>query len=260
LCAYVISLPLHVNSALLLQVNAVFLSLALGVGLRVYQMPDIVRHSTSETAHLHWARSSGTFFAITTLGLLEGQLPLYALGQMARLDQAGMFQAANLVVGVVAMGLAAVNLPLQPRLAEAWARGDKAAVQRLVTETARLASIAALPVVLLMLIMPETILGLYGEQYMQAATALRILAIGQMFNALAGSCGMLLLMTGHQRVVMQGAALALLINIGAAYVFIPRYEVSGAAFAVALSIIVWNVFYVAYAMRKLGVRTFLKAA
>ena len=81
-------------------------------------------------------------------------------------------------MGLIAIGLAAVNSPLQPKLAAAWSRGEKAEAQRLITVTARMSIIIALPAVLVLLLFFETVLRLYGVQYVPAARALRILAMG----------------------------------------------------------------------------------
>ena len=202
-----------------------------------------------------WLISALPFLGIAVLNMLESQVSLYLVGYLGDSKQAGLFQVANLLVGLIAIGLAAVNSPLQPKLAAAWSRGEKAEAQRLITVTARMSIIIALPAVLVLLFFTETVLRLYGVQYVEAAQALRILAIGQLVNAAAGSCGILLMMTGHQRVVMQGTALALLFNVAVAYLAIPRFGVAGGALAATLGLVCWNTVYVAYALVRLDLNT-----
>ena len=64
-------------------------------------------------------------------------------------------------------------------------------------------------------------------------------------------------MTGHQRVVMQGTALALLFNVAVAYLAIPRFGVAGKkrALGATLGLVCWNTVYVAYALVRLDLNT-----
>ncbi len=252
---YASALEMTAGSALLIQTGAALLALGFGSWLLTRRLPEPARQAMSETTHRQWLRSSGIFLAITIVGMLEGQVPLYLLGHLAGPEQAGLYQAANQIVGVVAMGLVAINMPLQPKLAATWARGNAQHAQQLVTETARLGTGIALAAMMAVMVFAEAILRIYGVQYAEAAHALRILAAGQLINAAAGSCGVLLMMAGYQRVVMQGTAVALLINASIAYLFIPEYGLLGGALAAMLAMIFWNVYFAVYAKIKLGVDT-----
>lgn len=252
---YVFAKKIDADSALLIQMVAVLLALGFGSWSLDRRLPKVLRQTKAETTHLHWFRSSGIFLAITMLGLLEGQVPLYFVGHLAGAQQAGLYQAAIQLVTLIAIGLVAINMSLQPRLAASWARGDIQHVQQFITETARMGTGIALAGMLVIMVFAEVILRIYGAQFAEAAHALRILAVGQMVNAAAGSCGILLMMTGHQRVVMQGTALAVLLNVIICYLAVPEYGAMGGAMATMLGMILWNVLFSAYAKIKLGLNT-----
>ncbi len=253
--AYFAYTNISTANALGMQLAAIILALVAGTWWLYTRQPELLKAARCEPPQ--FARLLGTlpFLGIALIAMAEGQVALYLLGYLSGTKQAGLFQAANQIVGLISIGLVAVNMPLQPKLAAAWARKDKPHAQKLITETAHMGAVISLAGVLIVFIFAEIVLGLYGSQYVEAADALRILAVGQIVNAAAGSCGILLMMTGHQKVVMLGMVLALLLNICIAYWAIPLFGVAGGALAATVGMVFWNVFYVIYALFRLRLNT-----
>jgi O-antigen/teichoic acid export membrane protein len=249
------SAQINTANALGIQFVAIVFAIIAVSWLLSTKQPEQLKVAISKPPPGLWVMACMPFLSITLISLLEAQAPLYILAYLGGAEQAGLYQAANQLVGIVAIGLVSVNMPLQPKLSAAWARSDLGQAQGLVTETARMAAGIGMIGVLLLLVFAEAILRLYGQQYIEASQALRILAIGQLVNALSGSCGIVLLMTGHQRIVVQGLAAALLLNFGVAYWAIPAFGMSGAALAVTVGIVFWNIYYVFSALNILGLNT-----
>lgn len=172
--------------ALGMQLGAIVLALLVGTWWLTTRQPAPLKIATPEPPPNAWLLTTLPFLGIALITTLGSQVSLYLVGYLGGAQQAGLFQAANQLAGVIAIGLIAVNMPLQPKLAAAWARGDKQQAQRLVAETARMGTGIALVGILAILIFAETVLRLYGAQYVEAAHALRILAVGQVANAAAG--------------------------------------------------------------------------
>lgn len=255
--AYVASVNVNAGHALGLQLLVVVLSLALGTWWLLTLQPDQLKTAAPEIPSRAWIQESLPFLGIALITMLEGQVSLYMLGYLVGAEQAGLFYAANQLVSLIVIGLIAVNMPLQSKLASAWSRGDKVQAQRLVTEAARLGTGLALVGALVMLFFPKTILHLYGSQYIEASSALMVLVMGQLFNAVAGSCGILLMMTGHQKEVFRGVAFAMVINVLFCFFLIPYFVITGAAIATASGLAVWNVYLVLRASKITGIRTTL---
>jgi O-antigen/teichoic acid export membrane protein len=258
--AYVTVVHAGAFHALAMQLVAVGAALAVGTWWLVIRRPAELKAAVLEVPQRAWLRDALPFLAITMINALAGQVSLYLLGYLGGAGHAGLYHAANQLVGVITIGLVAVNMPLQPKLAAAWARGSKTEAQRLVAETARIGTAVAFAGMLVLLLFAESLLGLYGAQYVEAGDALRVLAAGQLINAAAGSCGILLMMTGHQKAVMHGMALALVVNALTAYLAVPTLGVVGGALAAVLGIACWNVYLVVYAARKLGVDTTVRSS
>lgn len=253
---YAFALEMNAGSALLIQTGAALLALGFGSWLLTRRLPEPARQTTLETTHRQWLRSSGIFLAITIVGMLEGQVPLYLLGHLAGPEQAGLYQAANQIVGVVAMGLVAINMPLQPKLAAAWVKGGKEQAQKLVADASRLSAAVAFVSAFTLLLFAEWVLGIYGAAYVEAAGALRILAVGQFINAVSGPCGFVLVATGNQKIALYGIATGLLVATTIIWFLAPPYGLVGAALGAMLGTLTWNALMAYWAWKTVAIRTF----
>ena len=99
------------------------------------------------------------------------------------------------------------------------------------------------------------LLRLFGPGFDVARPALLILAGAQLVNALAGSVGILMSMTGHQNAVSVVLAFAAALNVGLNFALIPRYGLIGAAVATGLATVAWNVTLAVLVRRRLGIRS-----
>jgi O-antigen/teichoic acid export membrane protein len=96
-------------------------------------------------------------------------------------------------------------------------------------------------------------MSVFGNEFSDGGTLLVILAMGQFFNVLTGSVGHLLMMCGHEHFVRNNVIGCALLNLGCCVLLIPRYGATGAATAVAITVIAENVSAAIYAWFKLGV-------
>lgn len=151
--------------------------------------------------------------------------------------------------------LMAVNLVVAPKFAALYKQGKSEQLERIALKATKLMVLFALPIVGLMLIFPEWLMWLFGEQYRSGANLLRILALGQFVNVMTGSVGYLLSMSGHERdlrnVVFISGPMAIIL----ALVLTPLYGVTGAAVATAIALASQNLLAVGMVKRRLGFNT-----
>lgn len=219
---------------------------------RTYHLPS----NSSDDFYVHiWGKEAQSFFWIAIVGLLENQIGLYLLGYLAKPEEVGLFQVANQLTSLVIIGLMAVNMPLQPKLAAAWAKGNKKEAQKLVAEATKISTILAVASAMILIPFAELVVNFYGDQYLEAANVLRILIAGQFINAASGPCGLVLSMTGQQRLALYGITFALLINTIANVILVPHYAAMGAALAAVLGLLVWNGLLVYCTWRTVNIKT-----
>jgi O-antigen/teichoic acid export membrane protein len=238
-----------------IQLIATFLSFLIGAWLLKQRLPRHLESVAVQFENKIWLAAGITFLGVALVSAAEGQVALLLLGSMAGAKYAGLYQAAFQLVTPIIFGLMAVNMALQSKLAAAWSAGDKQLAQRLVTEAARLSLLVALMCSGVLLWFAEECLALFGDTYREAAQALKILVLGQLFNAAAGSCGIVLSMTGHQREVLRGVALALIVNFVLCMLLIPHWSIVGAAVAASSGLVMWNAYLMWQAKKLTGIRT-----
>lgn len=188
-----------------------------------------------------WLYSARAFLFTGFAAVFNGQIGVILLGTLKDPRAVGIFDVATKASSLVVFVLMAVNMPLGPVVTELYAKGDHTLLQRLVTKSARTSLFGALPVALGLIIFGHWLLGLVGNDFVEGAVPLSILCLGQIINAGAGSVGLILNMTGHERDAAKGIVMAAAINALLCFILIPIWGINGAAVAAALSTIIWNI-------------------
>jgi O-antigen/teichoic acid export membrane protein len=96
----------------------------------------------------------------------------------------------------------------------------------------------------------------FGPGYQDGATVLVILASAGLFASLCGPVDMVLLMGGASRWNLLNAAVAVVANVVGNIALVPRFGVTGAAIAWAVSIVLGNALPLIQVRRKLGLHPF----
>ncbi|MEJ2115121.1 MAG: polysaccharide biosynthesis C-terminal domain-containing protein, partial [Gammaproteobacteria bacterium] len=169
--------------------------------------------------------------------------------------EAGIYGAASKIAGIVTIGLLFANSVLAPYISELFHNNKVHYLQYLVTYSTRIASIIAVLILLSFYFYGEIILKLFGEEFTVGHNAMVILSIGMILNVIAGSVGLLMSMTGHQKQAVSFFITGCIINIVLNLLFIPRYGIEGAAIATAISIAFWNISLAIYIKYKLSINS-----
>jgi O-antigen/teichoic acid export membrane protein len=187
-----------------------------------------------------WRRAALAFLFVAAVQALLGRSDLLMLGMLADTTAIGVYAVASRVTDLVAFALAAINVMFAPSIATLHARGDRAALQAMVTTTAWWAALSAVVVGLPLFVLAGTVLSLFGDAFTSGTVVLRILLMGQIINAAAGSVGPMLTMTGHERQAAVVLGVAAVTQIGLNAAMIPLFGMEGAAVTTALTVIGWN--------------------
>jgi O-antigen/teichoic acid export membrane protein len=202
-----------------------------------------------------WLKSGMSFCAVACLNALGTSLGILMLSPMQGEEATGIFGIANAAASLVALPLVAINAPLGPAVAGAYAEGDQERLQQLARKAARGTLALALPAGLVLILFGRALLPLFGPEFVASYPALVILCLAQLFNVGMGSVGLLLQMTGHERLVLLGIAIALVINTSLNVILIPTWGPIGAALGAAGYLLTWNVLLSVWVWRRLGIRS-----
>lgn len=190
-----------------------------------------------------WLRFSLPMSFYTFIQTVMNSTDILFLTAFATSAQVGLYTAADRTSIFVIMPLFALNTIFSPMIAEYYARGEQKELASLAKLVTKWTFSLSFPVFLCLCIFHEAILSIFSKGYTQAGIALIILSFGNLVIAGAGSTGLLLMMTGHTRVILVNTASTIIANIVLALVLIPRFNIVGAAVAAALTVVVLSIAY-----------------
>lgn len=189
---------------------------------------------------------------VAVLALVTSWAGTLALGMGATAADVGHFGAAQRCAVLTSFILVAVSSIASPRFAALHEQGRTAELRRLVRQSAWLTFALSSPVLLVLVLVPRTVMGLFGEGFAAGWPLLVILAAGQYVNAFTGTVGHLLMMTGLEKpmrdVTLAVAALTIALNV----VLVGPWGGVGAATATAVGVATQNVAFVFVVRRHLG--------
>lgn len=241
-------------SVMALHVSAALIALVVGAWMLWQKMPSSVRQAAPSTKGRVWLTSSMLFALLVGFQVINKNLSTVVLGLFEAPEQVGIYRVAVQVSVVAAFGLQAVNMVVAPRFADLYAQGKIRRLQHLATSSARVALGFNLILTALIVLLGKQFFGLvFGREFAASHSPLLILLTGQMVNSAAGSVGILLNMTGHERDTVHAIAVGSIINISLNLLLIPLWGILGAAIATATSMAVWNALLFWKVRTKLGI-------
>ena len=129
-----------------------------------------------------------------------------------------------------------------PLINKEYSRGRKETVKELSKQVGKWIFAITLPAFILLIVFPEAFLNiLFGEEYIVAVGALRLLAFGAFFMSLLGISNRLITMIGKSKIIFMDIIIVAAINVVLDIFLIPRYGINGAAFATAISFLLISV-------------------
>jgi O-antigen/teichoic acid export membrane protein len=181
------------------------------------------------------------------------QMGIMMLGAFRSEAEVGYYAIAVKLAGLSAFLLTAINTMAAPKFSELFHAGRTDEALRVARKSTRLMVWTNAPVLVGLVVLGKPgIDWVFGQAFTAAYPAMVVLALGQLVNSAAGSAGIFLNMTGHERAlrnIMLGAAsLNVLLNV----TLIPRFGIEGAAVAAMATTVAWNVGALLYIKAKFG--------
>jgi O-antigen/teichoic acid export membrane protein len=187
-----------------------------------------------------------TFFALpfwftSLMTKVRRNIQSLLLGAFDTATSVGVFSLAGSANLVGRISNLAISTSMRPVLAELFDSGDHREMDRLYKTTTRWTLTLNLPIFVVMVVFAEPILALFGESYVTGATALVILAGSELANAITGTCGAVVDMSGRGKMKVANKAVMIALLIGGNLLLIPPFGVIGAAIAVLFANLTINV-------------------
>lgn len=203
-----------------------------------------------------WIASAAALAGSAGLVQLNGYADMLLLGSFVAPAEIGLYRAALQIAMLTSFGYIALNMLAGQRFARLGETGDTVVLNRTATHLARLALLTAIPLPVFLLAFGQDIFALlFGAGFEEAVLPALIVSTGFTFSAAIGMAHLLLVMQGHELLVMRTTFAALALNIVLCIVLIPKYGIVGAACSNLAATVSWNSLLWVLARRKTGLDT-----
>ncbi len=162
------------------------------------------------------------------------------LGALNSVTTVGIFTVATQVNIVGQMFHQSIVTASMPIISEFHGQGERERMARFYQAMTKWTFTLNLPMFLSVLLFPRPILSVFGRDFVGGATALTILAWGDLVNTGTGICGVVINMTGNTIFNLVNSIILSVLTVGLNLLLIPRWGLVGAATATLSAVTVVN--------------------
>jgi len=218
---------------------------------KVMQLPSGSPLSYQEMIHTGWPLLISNIVIV-----LITQAGLWIVSMISGPSDVALYGAAFRLVALLQMPLLILNSVLPPMIAELYVQGRKLEAEKSLRLITSAALVPASALFVVFLFRGEDILSLlYGGYYAAAFWILIILGGGIMANAWAGFCGPVLMMTGHQKVLMVISLVTGVFTVLLAFILGYIYGAEGVAASMAFGMALQHLLMLLAVKRYIGIWT-----
>jgi O-antigen/teichoic acid export membrane protein len=153
------------------------------------------------------------------------------LGYLGTSADVGYYGAALRVGTGSSAILMAFATVFTPVIADLYNKRHLTELQTLYKTVARWIFTCSLPIFIVVILLAEPVMHLFGSDFTAGSGALMLLAFSQLINAGTGTAGLMVLMSGHSQMELLNVAAALIVDVALCFLLIPSFGVIGAAVA-----------------------------
>lgn len=199
------------------------------------------------------------FGSVLFVGQLANYLISYAdtllLTAIRTLEDVGLYQAALPISQLLWAFPISLAVALLPSFSELWGKNNVASIADGTRFAMKFMFIFLILPLFIVIIWPDILLGLiFGEAYLRAADALRILAIGSIFHSLMMLNNTVLHSIESPRAITLTAVAISVLNVVLNFYMISKFGIAGAAYATTLSFVVGFVITLYFLRKRIALK------
>lgn len=224
-------------------VSAYVFSAILGLGIAGYYLRKALSqelgtaNGTSEDISANQImRFSLPLFASSLLGMPANRIAIWLLGGFWSTEAVAIYGVATRLKELGTVVLNSLNTVFAPIISGLSDAGELKKLKMLYRTATRWVVLLSLPIYLLLILLAQKFLNLYGEAFVAGAIPLIVLCLGEIVSSGVGSAGYMIMMSGYSKIHLYNAITRAVLTVVLSFIAIPKYGVLGAAFAVAIPI------------------------
>jgi len=170
-----------------------------------------------------------------------GNIRMLLLGIFGAVSSVGVYALASQINLLGDMFQSSLGNVAQPIISELYSRGDRRGLGRFYQLMTKWSLMLNLPLFLILVLFPGSLLALFGDSFVAGSVALGILAWTGMVDVITGLCGVMLDMTDNTHLKLINTSITLVLSVGLSLGLIPTLGVYGAALSALAAQIIVNV-------------------
>jgi len=199
-------------------------------------------------------KSSMPLLLVASMALINTWADRIFLGIYSTPEDVGIYSISVKIALLVSFILVAVNDASSSKFAELYHENKIKELSQYCIKSTNFMAVISLPVLILIIVFAEHILGIFGEEFLTGYIALIILCAGQFINVATGSVGQILAMTNRENLLKKSIFIGLISNITLNYFLVPTYGMLGAAVATSIGWSLTNIIALNYIIKEFKIR------
>jgi O-antigen/teichoic acid export membrane protein len=248
----------------LVPIQANCLAVIIGAFISTFIWQNTIKYHTKESPQIldkqeqhkiskkHFLSVAMPMFFSSSILVMMGTIDILILGVFATSNEIGIYRAVLKIVLPINFIITSVSGIASPKFTESFFSNDFSKLKDHALYASKIIFLTSIPVLTVLILFGQFILGFFGEEFQSGITALLFLCVGRFFSSYCGSTGSFLNMTNNQKsfgkILLYSAVLNIVLNI----FLIPTYGINGAAVATAASTTMWNLSASIVIYRKFG--------
>lgn len=240
--------PLGMTAWLLASVAALVVASAAIYPLAAALDQSVPAHASARK----WLMDASPFLGWTIVIIAFNQVNTLMLAVLIGPEAVGLYQPLTYVSPVLTLPVAALSMPLAPRVVELWRRGDSKSLQRITRMYTATTFTGTLLIGIAVLMFGDFGLSVFGPEFVAAEPALRWIVAAAVIYAALGPSEVLCSMTDAQHIVFGGSIFCLALTAALAALLIPHWGIEGAAMAFAAGLLAGRSALLVVTQRRFG--------
>lgn len=217
-----------------------------------------IHEPTSRSRNLLTKRLLNTsipIFYVFLASALIGNVDSIILGMFSGSEDVGLYSVASRIALLTSFFLQVTNSSVAPKIAALYHDNKIPELEKMVSNVTKILILIGSFQFLIFILFGREILNIWGEEFVSAYPILILLGFGQLINISTGASGLLLTMTGKEKIERNISIVSAVILLSFSILLAPHFYSFGVAIATLISVSFLNISRIFLAKKYLGVTT-----
>jgi O-antigen/teichoic acid export membrane protein len=193
------------------------------------------------------------------ISILTTNVDQYMIGYMLSSKDVGIYKVAVQFATLSSFAYISLNTAFAPSISKLYHQGKMGELIDIYRKSTKWLTIINLFIFGIYFVAAKDLMRIVGEEFVDGATAVIIISLGEIINSGVGSVDSINIQTGHPRYSLYTKLIVLVSNVILNRLLIPSYGINGAAFATMMSIMMSNSINFLFMYRNLRIHPYDKS-